>query len=56
MIVYFYFKDKKNCENCEKNNVFFLKCKMFLEKRMRVPILKAPCFFSIENMPRFFTF
>ena len=36
MIVHLYFKDKKNCENCEK------KCKMFLKKRMRVPLLKAP--------------
>ena len=42
MIVYLYFKDKKNCENGEKNNVFFFKCKMFLKKRMRVPLLKAP--------------
>ena len=41
MIVYLYFKDKKNCENCEKIYVFFLKCKMFLKKRMRVPLLKA---------------
>ena len=40
MIVYLYFKDKK--------------CKMFLKKRMRVPLLKAPKFLSIENMPRFF--
>ena len=32
MIVYLYFKDKKNCENCEKNNVFFffLNVKCFL--------------------------
>ena len=42
MIVYLYFKDKKNCENCEKNNGFFFKCKMFLKKRTRVPLLKAP--------------
>ena len=54
MIVYLYFKDKKKIENCEKNNVFFFKCKMFLKKRMRVPLLKAPYFLSIENMPRFF--
>jgi hypothetical protein len=26
---------------------------MFLKKRMREPLLKAPYFFSIENMPRF---
>ena len=43
MNVYLYFKDKKNCENCEKINVlFFIKCKMFLKKRMRVPLLKSP--------------
>jgi hypothetical protein len=52
MIVYLYFKDKKNCE---KINVLFFRCKMFLRKRMRVPHLKAPYFFSIEYMPRFFT-
>ena len=40
MIVYLYFKDKKNCENCEKKK--FSKCKMFLKKRMKVPLLKAP--------------
>ena len=51
MIVYLYFKDKKNCE---KINVLFFRCKMFLRKRMRVPHLKAPYFFSIEYMPRFF--
>jgi hypothetical protein len=39
-----------------KKIMFFFKCKMFLKKRMRVPLLKAPYFFSIENMPRFFTF
>jgi hypothetical protein len=45
MIVYLYFKDKKNIENCENINVLFflnVKCKMFLKKRMRVPLLKAP--------------
>ena len=43
MIVYLYFKDKKNCENCEKINVlFFSNVKCFLKKRMRVPLLKAP--------------
>jgi hypothetical protein len=31
MIVYLYFKDKKNCENCEKINVFFLNVKCFLK-------------------------
>jgi hypothetical protein len=51
MIVYLYFKDEKNCENCEKINVFFLNVKCFLKN-----VLKAPSFFSIENMPRFFTF
>jgi hypothetical protein len=56
MIVYLYFKDRKNCENCEKINVFFFKCKMLLKKCMRVPLLKAPQLFSIENMPRYFTF
>ena len=30
MIVYLYFKDKKNCENCEKNNVFIIKMVFFL--------------------------
>ena len=40
MIVYLYFKDKKNIENCEKNVVFFtFKC-IFPEKRMRVPLFK----------------
>ena len=42
MNVYLYFKDKKNCKNCENINVFFFKCKIFLKKRMRVPLLKAP--------------
>ena len=56
MIVYLYFKDKKNLKIVKKNNGFFFKCKIFLKKRMRVPLLKAPNFFSIENMPRFFTF
>ena len=42
MIVYLYFKDKKNCVNCEKINVFFLNVNCFLKKRMRVPLLKAP--------------
>ena len=36
MIVYLYFKDKKNCENCENKLCFFFKCKMFLEKRMKI--------------------
>ena len=54
MIVYLYFKDKKKLKIVKK--IMFFKCKMFLKKRMRVPLLKAPCFFSIENMPRFFTF
>ena len=34
MIVYLYLKDKKNCENIY---VLFLKCKMFLKKRMKAP-------------------
>ena len=55
MIVYLYFKDKKKLKIVKKI-LFFFKCKMFLKKRMRVPLLKAPYFFSIENMPRFFTF
>jgi hypothetical protein len=50
MIVYLYFKDKKNCE---KINVLFFKCKMFLKKRMRVPHLKAPYFFLLNICPVF---
>ena len=51
MIVYLYFKDKNNCENCEKKIMFFFKCKMFLKKRMRVPLLKAPYFFLLKICP-----
>ena len=56
MIVYLYFKDKKKLKIVKKIMFFFFKCKMFLKKRMRVPLLKAPYFCSIENMPRFSTF
>jgi hypothetical protein len=46
MIVYLYFKDKKNCENLEKKLCFFLKCKMFLKKRMRVrTAIESPILF-----------
>ena len=31
MIVYLYFKDKKNCENCDFFFDFFLNVKCFLE-------------------------
>ena len=44
MIVYLYFEDKKNIENCEKKNVlFFLHFSVFFhEKRMSVPLFKDP--------------
>jgi hypothetical protein len=41
MIVYLYFKNKKKIGKIVKKLMFF-KCKMFLKKRMRVPLLKAP--------------
>ena len=41
MIVYFYFKDKKIVKIVKKR-MFFFKCKMFLKKRAKVPLLKAP--------------
>jgi hypothetical protein len=39
MIVYLYFKDKKNCENCEKIYVFFLNVKCFLKNVWGYPYL-----------------
>ena len=59
MIAYLYFKVKKILKIVKKLTFFLkkdVKCKMFLKKRMRVPLLKAPYCFSIENMPRFLTF
>jgi hypothetical protein len=47
MIVYLYFKDKKKLKIVKKI-MFFFKCKMFLKKRTRIPLLKAPYFFSIR--------
>ena len=57
MIVYLYFKEKNNIENCEK--MYFLHFSVhvvFFMKNVRgYPYLKTHIFFSIENMPHSFS-
>jgi hypothetical protein len=56
MIVYLYFKDKTNIENCEKNVLFFLHFSVFLMKNVwGYPYLKTHKKNSIENMLHFFS-
>jgi hypothetical protein len=54
MIVYLYFKDKKNIENCEKINVlFFLNVKCFLKNLWGYPYWKPHNFFLLKICPFF---
>ena len=59
MIVYLYFEDKKNIENCEKNVLFFLHFSVFFHAKrmtMSVPLFKDLWKNYIENMPYLFNF